>query len=89
MKRKLGFEISRGTAAVYVKRDGKLVKVRRKQCWRWRLRGGNGKILADSAEAYTNFSDCVKCIRRVKQGAGSSTVEDLTMPNRFPPGYSD
>lgn len=37
--------------------------------WRWRLMASNSKIIADSAEAYINRSDCLHGIELVKSSA--------------------
>jgi len=46
--------------------------------YRWRLRANNYKIVADSAEGYTNKKDCEDGIAIVKSQAPSATVEDET-----------
>lgn len=33
--------------------------------WRWRLRAKNSKIVADSGEAYSSKSNCVRAARRM------------------------
>lgn len=38
-----------------------------KKEYRWRLRAGNGAILATSSEGYSRKVDCLKCIELVKQ----------------------
>jgi uncharacterized protein YegP (UPF0339 family) len=43
--------------------------------WRWRLRAANGKIIADSGEAYFNKSDCLAGIQLVK-GSSAAPVYD-------------
>jgi len=37
--------------------------------WRWRLRAANGRIIADSGEAYHNRADCLAAIALVKRSA--------------------
>lgn len=44
--------------------------------WRWRLRAGNNKIIADSGEGYVRKSDCEDAINLVKQEAPSAPVEE-------------
>lgn len=40
--------------------------LRRAQTWRWRaISGRNGRILANSADAYTNRSDAVSAIQQL------------------------
>lgn len=43
--------------------------------WRWRLRAGNGKILA-SGEAYRNERDCDRAIELCK-GSASAPVRTV------------
>lgn len=31
--------------------------------WRWRLRAGNGRVIADSGEAYRKQADCLAGLR--------------------------
>lgn len=33
--------------------------------WRWTLLGANGKVIADSGEAYTRKYDCQRAVGRV------------------------
>jgi len=37
--------------------------------WRWQLVAGNGKIIADSGEAYWNKNDCLHGVSLVKGSA--------------------
>jgi uncharacterized protein len=46
--------------------------------FRWRLLADNYKIVADSAEGYTNKKDCEDGIAIVKKQAPAATVEDET-----------
>lgn len=41
--------------------------------WRWRYVSSNGRIIADSGEAYVNKSDCLAGITLVK-GSSSAPV---------------
>lgn len=43
--------------------------------WRWRLRAGNNRIIADSGESYHNKSDCLAAIELVK-GSKNAPVYD-------------
>lgn len=43
--------------------------------WRWRLVAANGKIVADSGEAYSSFSAVREAAQRVKDNAGSATID--------------
>ncbi len=43
---------------------------------RWRLRHGNGNILATSSEGYKAKASAMKCIENV-QNSGSATVKEL------------
>jgi uncharacterized protein len=38
--------------------------------YRWRLRVGNGRIIADSGEGYVRKIDCERSIELVKEGSG-------------------
>ncbi|GGD45627.1 YegP family protein [Pseudoxanthomonas indica] len=47
--------------------------------WRWRLHAANGKIIADSAEAYTTKANCIhgaRLVASVATGAGIWNVVD-------------
>lgn len=44
--------------------------------WRWRLKAGNGRIIADSAEGYWNEGDCDHAITLVKNSGSSPTYEE-------------
>ena len=46
--------------------------------WRWRLKSGNGEIIADSAEGYVSKYDCEYAIRLV-QGTtlGTPVIEAM------------
>lgn len=37
--------------------------------WRWRLKGRNGKIIADSGEAYASRKGARRAVRLVRDGA--------------------
>ena len=47
--------------------------------WIWRLKAGNGKIVADSAESYTNRAACEHGINLVKSTDKNTPVQDLTV----------
>lgn len=47
----------------------------KKKQWRWHLLAGNGKIVADSSEAYTRKHEVMKAVARVKVCAISATIE--------------
>ncbi|MGW8565680.1 YegP family protein [Isoptericola sp. NPDC055881] len=36
--------------------------------WRWRLKARNGRIVADSAEAYTRRRDVLRAVKRARTG---------------------
>lgn len=38
--------------------------------WRWALIGGNGRVIADSAEGYRDKRDCRAGIELVREAAG-------------------
>lgn len=45
--------------------------------WRWRFLAANGKIIADSAEAYWNKADCKSAIGLLKRDApGANETEE-------------
>ncbi len=44
--------------------------------YRWNLKAGNGKIVADSAEGYKNKADCEHGISLVKSAATAPVKED-------------
>jgi uncharacterized protein len=39
--------------------------------WRWRLKAGNGQIIAVSGEGYLNLQDCKHAIELVKQSSNA------------------
>jgi uncharacterized protein len=43
--------------------------------YRWRLKASNGRIIADSGEAYINPSDCQHAIALIQQNAASASVQ--------------
>jgi uncharacterized protein YegP (UPF0339 family) len=45
--------------------------------WRWNLKAGNGRIIADSAESYINRSDCLDAIALVKSSATAPVTRPL------------
>ncbi len=45
--------------------------------WRWRLRAGNGRIIADSGEGYADKAGCSDAIDLVKAGSGGAEVVEL------------
>lgn len=46
--------------------------------YRWRLKSGNGNIIATSSEGYTTKDNCKNGIRLVQDGAPGAPIEDLT-----------
>jgi uncharacterized protein len=46
--------------------------------FRWRLKAGNGKIIAVSGEGYRAKADCHKAIEMIQSGAAKAKVEDET-----------
>jgi uncharacterized protein YegP (UPF0339 family) len=44
--------------------------------WRWRLKASNGRIIADSGEGYSNESECLADIDRVKASSDAKVVKD-------------
>lgn len=43
--------------------------------WRWHLVAANGRIVADSGEAYTRERDAVRAVRRIKVETYRAVVE--------------
>ena len=35
--------------------------------WRWQIRAKNGRITAESGEAYTRKHDCIRAIRAIQK----------------------
>jgi uncharacterized protein YegP (UPF0339 family) len=48
----------------------------RKEEFRWRLKAGNGQIIAVSSEGYKSKDDCRKGIELIQTGAAKAKVED-------------
>ncbi len=42
--------------------------------WRWRLKAANGKIVADSAEAYNHKGDCMRMVDLIRSHAAESLM---------------
>lgn len=42
--------------------------------WRWRLKAGNGQIVADSGEAYDSLANVRRAAENVKANAGGAEV---------------
>jgi uncharacterized protein YegP (UPF0339 family) len=45
--------------------------------YRWRLRAGNGTIVATSGEGYRTSVEALRAARRVRTNAGSASIELL------------
>jgi uncharacterized protein len=45
--------------------------------YRWRLRAGNGRIIADSGEGYVRKIDCERSIELVKEESATALVEEV------------
>lgn len=45
-------------------REGKVEVYEALDGWRWRLKAGNGQILADGAESYTRREDAERAVRK-------------------------
>lgn len=43
--------------------------------WRWQLRSGNNRIIADSGEGYSNKQDCLHAIELVKNSRDAEVKE--------------
>jgi uncharacterized protein YegP (UPF0339 family) len=55
----------------------KFVLYKARYGFRWRLVASNGRIIADSGEAYRNKAHCQAAIGWVKQWAALAFVQDL------------
>lgn len=51
--------------------------------YRWRLKAGNGAIIADSAEGFNTLSYARESVALVKSLAPNATVEEPTLSNWF------
>ena len=45
--------------------------------WRWRLKAGNGRIIADSGEGYASEQECLADIDRVKASSAATVLKDV------------
>jgi len=46
--------------------------------FRWRLKSGNGQIVATAGDSYKTKASCREGIELVIRGAGAASIEDLT-----------
>jgi uncharacterized protein YegP (UPF0339 family) len=46
--------------------------------FRWRLRHGNGDVIADSGEGYTTKANAINGIKSVKENAPAALIDDQT-----------
>lgn len=44
--------------------------------WRWRLRHGNGNILATASEGYSSKASAMKCIENVQNSSSAEVIEE-------------
>lgn len=44
--------------------------------FRWRLKSGNGRVIATAGDAYKTKASCLEGIELVRQGAGTAEIED-------------
>lgn len=68
---------------VYEGRDG----------WRWQLKAANGKIIADSGEAYSSEYNAVRAAKRTKELAPTAPIQrpngvGLNEERMTGPGYA-
>jgi uncharacterized protein len=49
--------------------------------WRWRLRGENKRLIAESGEGYINKADCLHAINLIQQGAAAAEVKLNSKPD--------
>lgn len=45
--------------------------------FRWRLKAGNGKVVATSGEGYKAKADCRNAIDLIKRSASTATIEEI------------
>lgn len=45
--------------------------------YRWRLKSGNGQIIATGGEGYTSKAGCLNGIESVKRDAGAAQVAEV------------
>ena len=45
--------------------------------FRWRLKAGNGKVVATSGEGYKAKADCRNSIELIKRGAAAAPIEEI------------
>ncbi len=55
----------------------RIEKYRAADGWRWRMRAGNNRIVADSGEAYRSRENCQGAIRRLLDAMGEATCHTL------------
>lgn len=48
-----------------------------KKEFRWRLKAGNGQVIAASGQGYKDKRDCKKGVELIMAGAAAATVEDV------------
>lgn len=56
-------------------RSGRLVVWYAKDGWRWRLWAPNGKLTAESGEAYNRRFDCVEAAKALSDRAAAARLE--------------
>jgi uncharacterized protein len=49
-----------------------------KREYRWRLKAGNGQVIATSGQGYKAKADCLHAIEVIRKGAAEARVEDLS-----------
>ena len=49
-----------------------------KKEFRWRLKAGNGQVIATSGQGYKDKRDCKKGVETIMTGAATATVEEVT-----------
>jgi len=55
--------------------------------YRWRLKAGNGEIVADSGQGYTSKEGCKNGIALVQAYAAGASVEDTTEAKSYAASY--
>lgn len=46
--------------------------------FRWRLKAGNGQVMATAGESYSSKAACLNGIERIQQGAAGAEIDDQT-----------
>jgi uncharacterized protein len=53
--------------------------------WRWRLRAGNNKIVAEPGEGYESYPECLRAIERFRAEVAEAPVVPLKIARKIKP----